>query len=76
MGGVTTLLNLSQVVLSLQLPFAIYPLVRFAGDARLMGDLATPRHWQALAWLLFVTITVINAKLIVDFAKNPSGSRR
>ena len=48
--GIGSLLILSQVVLSLQLPFAVFPLVLFTGDRRKMGALVAPRWMLALAW--------------------------
>ena len=48
--GSGALLILSQVILSLQLPFAVFPLVLFTGDRRKMGDLVAPRWMVALAW--------------------------
>src|SRR4029079_4490901 len=41
--GIGSLLILSQVILSLQLPFVVFPLVMFTGDRRKMGDLVAPR---------------------------------
>src|SRR3546814_15945264 len=49
-GSATELLVMSQVVLSLQLPFAIVPLVAFPGDRKLMGEFVNPRWPPALAW--------------------------
>ena len=60
------LLIASQVVLSLQLPFAMVPLVRFTGDRRKMGSFASPMWLQAAAWLVAGAIIVLNAKLLVD----------
>ena len=44
------LLILSQVILSLQLPFAVFPLVMFTGDAKKMGQVVAPRWMRWLAW--------------------------
>ena len=60
------LLIASQVVLSLQLPFAMVPLVLFTGDRRKMGSFASPMWLQAAAWLVAGAIIVLNAKLLVD----------
>ena len=60
------LLIASQVVLSLQLPFAMVPLVLFTGDRRKMGSFASPAWLQAAAWLVAGAIIVLNAKLLVD----------
>jgi manganese transport protein len=64
-GGTAKLLILSQVVLSLQLPFAVIPLVRFATDRARLGDLAAPRWVAALAWIVAGVIVALNAKLVV-----------
>jgi manganese transport protein len=62
--GTGQLLILSQVVLSLQLPFAVFPLVMFTGDRRKMGDLAAPKWMLALAWPVAVIIAALNAWLL------------
>ncbi len=58
--GAYRLLILSQVVLSLQLPFAIVPLIRFTGDRRRMGELVNPRWVQALGAGCAVMIVLLN----------------
>ena len=58
---------LSQVVLSLQLPFAVVPLVMFTADRRKMGELVAPRWLTAIAVLIAAAIILLNAKLILDF---------
>jgi manganese transport protein len=58
------LLILSQVILSLQLPFAVFPLVLFTGDRRKMGALVAPRWMLALAWPVAVMIAGLNAWLL------------
>lgn len=50
--GLGHLLIFSQVFLSLQLPFAVVPLVRMTGDRRLMGAAANPRWLAATAWII------------------------
>ena len=65
--AVGKLLVLTQVVLSAQLPFAIFPLVRFTGDGSLMGDFASPLWLRSLAWLLFAVIAAANVWLVVGF---------
>ena len=65
-GGVGKLLILSQVVLSLQLPFAVIPLVQFTGDRAKMGALANGRLVQGLAWAAAATIVALNLKLLFD----------
>jgi manganese transport protein len=66
--GTGQLLILSQVILSLQLPFAIVPLVMFTADRRKMGDLVAPRWLTVTAAVVAAIIIVLNVKLIVDFA--------
>jgi manganese transport protein len=61
-GG--ALLILSQVVLSLQLPFAVFPLVLFTADRRKMGALVAPRWMVALAWPTAILIAALNVWLL------------
>ena len=68
-AGATKLLVLSQVVLSLQLPFAVIPLVRFTADRGLMGRFASPRWLQALAWAIAAAIVVLNLALLWKLAR-------
>jgi manganese transport protein len=63
-GKVTSLLILSQVILSFQLPFAVIPLVQFTGSRSKMGEFANSRLVSAIAWLVAVTILVLNAELL------------
>ncbi|NMN05488.1 MULTISPECIES: Nramp family divalent metal transporter [unclassified Novosphingobium] len=63
-GAVGQLLVATQVVLSLQLPFAIWPLLRFAGNRTVMGPFVAPLTMLAVGWLLFVLILVANLALI------------
>jgi manganese transport protein len=65
--GTGELLILTQVVLSLQLSFAVFPLVMFTSDKLKMGDLVAPRWLGAVAWLIAILIAVLNMKLIYDF---------
>jgi manganese transport protein len=62
--GTAALLILSQVVLSLQLPFAVFPLVMFVGDRKKMGELAAPRWMLALAWPVAVIIAALNVWML------------
>jgi manganese transport protein len=64
--GVDDLLVLSQVVLSLQLPFAVVPLIQFTGDRRRMGAFASPAAVRALAWAVAATIIGLNGVLAVQ----------
>jgi manganese transport protein len=58
------LLIASQVVLSLQLPFAMVPLVLFTGDRRKMGRFASPAWLQVAAWLVAGLIILLNVRLL------------
>jgi manganese transport protein len=62
--GIGRLLIFSQVVLSLQLPFAVFPLVMFTGDKRKMGPLAAPRWMMAIAWPVATLIAGLNVWLL------------
>ena len=62
----TRLLVLSQVVLSLQLPFAMVPLLRFVGLRRLMGDFVLGRAAKIGSWGLALLILALNAALILQ----------
>ncbi|OQW45708.1 MAG: divalent metal cation transporter [Proteobacteria bacterium SG_bin6] len=64
--GATDLLVLSQVVLSLQLPFAVVPLVAFTADRRVMGSLAAPRWLSALAWGVAALLIGLNLTLLLS----------
>lgn len=64
--GVGQLLVLSQVILSLQLGFAVVPLVIFTGDKRKMGKATNPRWLTILAWLIAGIIIVLNAYLLIQ----------
>jgi manganese transport protein len=65
-AGTAKLLVLSQVILSMQLPFAVIPLVRFVSDRGLMGGLVVPRWLAALSWGIAGLIVALNAKLLFD----------
>jgi len=60
------MLVLSQVVLSLQLPFAIIPLIHAVADKRRMGKFAIKPWIQVLAWLVAIIILSLNVKLVID----------
>jgi manganese transport protein len=66
-SGVGQLLILTQVVLSLQLSFAVFPLVAFTADKAKMGDLVAPTWLRAIATVVAVSIALLNAKLLIDF---------
>ena len=64
--GTAQLLVLSQVILSMQLPFAVIPLVRFVSDKRKMGVFVIPVWVTVLAWLVASVIVILNVKLLAD----------
>jgi manganese transport protein len=66
--AVGRLLIASQVVLSLQLPFAMLPLVAFVGDRRRMGAFAIARPMRVVAWGVAGLIVVLNLLLLADLA--------
>ena len=63
-GKVTSLLILSQVVLSFQLPFAVIPLVQFTSDRVRMGAFANSRFIKILAWTVAAAILGFNFELL------------
>src|SRR6185503_3802582 len=65
-SGTAQLLILSQVILSLQLSFAVFPLVAFTSDRVKMGEFANPVWLKMLAWLVGGVIAVLNAWLLVS----------
>jgi len=64
--GTGALLILSQVILSLQLSFAVFPLVMFTGDKAKMGPFVAPPWMRGLAWVVAVIIAALNAWLLVQ----------
>lgn len=66
-SGTAKLLILTQVVLSLQLSFAVFPLVMFTASRAKMGDLVAPRWLIVFASAIAVVIAALNIKLLVDF---------
>jgi len=64
--GTGDLLVLSQVILSMQLPFAVIPLVLFVSDRRKMGHFAIPLPVVVLSWVVSGLILILNIKLLVD----------
>ena len=62
--GTVALLILSQVILSLQLPFAVFPLVMFVGNRKKMGELVAPAWMLALAWPTAILIAALNAWML------------
>src|SRR6266403_3531333 len=67
--GTAKLLILSQVILSLQLSFAVFPLVMFTSDRLKMGEFVNPRWLKILAYTVAVFIAVLNAWLLVQTFK-------
>ena len=65
-SGTAKLLILSQVILSLQLSFAVFPLVMFTSDKLKMGDFVNPRWLKGLAWCVASVIATLNVWLLVQ----------
>ncbi|MEQ1951233.1 Nramp family divalent metal transporter [Mesorhizobium sp. CN2-181] len=65
-SGTAHLLVLSQVILSMQLPFAVIPLVYFVADRKKMGKFTIPLWMSATAWLVAAVIVALNLKLLYD----------
>src|SRR5712672_794091 len=61
---VTSLIVLSQVILSFQLPFAIIPLIQFTGDRAKMGGLVNSRPTKGIAWVVAALIIFFNGELL------------
>lgn len=71
------LLILSQVVLSLQLAFAIVPLIHFTSSSKMMGNFANKKTIVILAWIVASLIISLNVKLVIEelsgfFAERPN----
>ncbi len=66
-SGTAKLLVISQVILSLQLSFAVIPLVLFTSDRRKMGEFVNPPWIKTLAWLVAGVIVVLNVKFLLNF---------
>jgi manganese transport protein len=67
--GTYRLLILSQVILSMQLPFAVIPLIRFTSDPLRMGAFANRMWVKILAWSAAVVIVALNMRLLSDLAR-------
>ena len=65
--GTASLLVFSQVILSLQLPFAVVPLVAFTSNRHKMGQFVNPLWIQGLAWITAAIIIALNVKYLSDF---------
>ncbi len=68
-GRVDELLIFSQVILSLQLGFAVIPLIHFVSDKNMMGEFAIKSWVKILAWIVASILVYLNANLVFDFAK-------
>jgi manganese transport protein len=68
-GSTGKLLVLSQVILSMQLPFAVIPLIQFVSNKKIMGDLVIPKKLAAFSWGIAAVIVVLNAKLLIDVVR-------
>jgi manganese transport protein len=64
--GTANLLVLSQVVLSMQLSFAVVPLVLFTSDKRKMGEFVNAPWLKALSWVTAVVIALLNGWLLIQ----------
>ena len=67
-NGTAKLLVLSQVVLSMQLSFAVFPLVAFTSNAKRMGPFVNARWLRATGWAAAILIAGLNAWLLVQIA--------
>ncbi|MDB5394197.1 MAG: metal ion transporter, metal ion family protein [Rhodospirillales bacterium] len=67
--SVGRMLVMSQVVLSLQLPFAMFPLIRFTGSGTLMGEFANSAMTRIVSWGLFGMIGAANAWLVLQVSR-------
>ncbi len=65
-SGTAKLLILSQVILSFQLSFAVFPLVSFTSDASKMGEFVNPRWLKGLSWTVAWFIALLNVWLLVQ----------
>jgi manganese transport protein len=64
-SGTTQLLILSQVILSLQLSFAVVPLIKFTSDRKKMGEFVNPIWLKILAWIVAIVIICLNVYLLI-----------
>jgi manganese transport protein len=66
-SGTAKLLVLSQVILSMQLSFAVFPLVKFTSEKIKMGDFVNPLWLKSLAYLVALIIASLNIWLLIQF---------
>lgn len=69
-AGTEKLLIWSQVILSLQLPFALIPLLKITGDKKKMGNFVNSRTQKVLAWAATLIIIFLNLFLVVNIISN------
>lgn len=67
--GVTDLLILSQVVLSIQLSFAVFPLIMFTSSKKIMGNFANSKKMTIASWIIAIIIATLNVWLIINILK-------
>jgi manganese transport protein len=72
-SGTARLLVFSQVILSLQLPFAVWPLVQFTNDRAKMGEFANPGWLKAAAYAVAAVISGLNVWLLVQTVRELAG---
>jgi manganese transport protein len=68
--GSYDLLIMSQVILSIQLPFAVIPLIRFTSDKQIMGVFVNKAWVKVLAWIVAGVICMLNSTLLVSQLSN------
>jgi manganese transport protein len=69
-SGTAKLLVLSQVILSMQLSFAVFPLVMFTSDRRKMGEFVNARWLKVLAWTVASFIASLNFWLLFQVVRD------
>jgi len=67
---VDSLLILSQVILSMQLGFAIIPLIHFVSDKKTMGEFVIKIHVRILAWIIATILIYLNVKMVFNEASD------
>lgn len=72
-SGTAQLLVLSQVILSMQLSFAVFPLVKFTSERAKMGEFVNPTWLKWLAWFVAYLILVLNVWLLIQIIRGGIG---
>ena len=67
------MLIFSQVLLSMQLAFAVIPLIHFVSDRRKMGNFTISTKTKLAAWLIAIIIVVLNLKLVMETVEHWMG---